>query len=73
MERQLRRTNRALSQQIAALRKEIGCEFGILNRVTARLLGPVVLWTRRREQQRLAEGKTYEPKTFIQHRNWVQA
>ena len=70
MERQLRRTNEAVSQQIRALRKEIGSEFGVVNRVIAGLLGPVLLWTSRREQKRLAEGKTYEPRTFIEHRNW---
>jgi hypothetical protein len=70
MEWQLRRTNQTMSQQIRALRKEIGCEFGVATRVVAGLLGPVLLWTSRREQKRLAEGKTYEPKTFIEHRNW---
>jgi radical SAM superfamily enzyme YgiQ (UPF0313 family) len=70
MERQLRRTNETMSQQIRALRKEIGCEFGVVTRVIAGLLGPVLLWTSRREQKRLAEGKTYEPTTFIEHRNW---
>jgi len=70
MERQLRRTNQVVSQQIRALRKDMGCEFGMVSRVTAGLLGPVLLWTSRREQKRLAEGKTYEPKTFIEHRNW---
>jgi radical SAM superfamily enzyme YgiQ (UPF0313 family) len=70
MERQLRRTNETMSQQIRALRKEIGCEFGVVNRVIAGLLGPVLLWTSRREQKGLAAGKTYEPKTFIEHRNW---
>ncbi len=70
MERQLRPTNETMSQQIRALREEIGCEFGVVTRVIAGLLGPVLLWTGRREQKRLAEGKTYEPKTFIEHRNW---
>ena len=73
MERQLRRTNQVVSQQIRALRKDMGCEFGMVSRVTAGLLGPVLLWTSRREQKRLAEGKTYEPKTFIERRNWVEA
>ena len=27
----------------------------------------------RQEQKRLAGGKTYEPETFIEHRNWVEA
>jgi len=71
MERQLNRTNEAVSQQIRALRHEMGCEFGAVSRVMAGLLGPVLLWISRREQKRLAEGKTYEPKTFIEHRNWA--
>ena len=70
MERQLRRTNAAVSRQIRALRKEIGSEFGVVTRVMAGLLGPVLLWTSRREQKQLAEGKTYEPRTFIERRNW---
>jgi B12 binding domain/Radical SAM superfamily len=73
MERQLRLTNPAISREIRDLRKEMSSEFGVLNGVVASLLGPVLLWTSRREQNRLAGGKTYEPKTFIEHRNWVQA
>ncbi len=70
MERQFRPTNEVLSQQIHELRKEIGSEFGIVNRLLAGLLGPVLLWTSRREQKQLGKGKTYEPRTFIEHRNW---
>jgi radical SAM superfamily enzyme YgiQ (UPF0313 family) len=73
MERQLRRTNDTVSEEIRALRKDIGCEFGVLTRLTACLLGPVLLWTSRREQKQLAEGKTYEPKSIIERHNWVQA
>jgi hypothetical protein len=29
-----------------------------------------MLWTARREQKRLAAGKTYEPPTIIERRNW---
>jgi hypothetical protein len=70
MERQLRGTNQTMSQQIGALRQEIGREFGWATRVTAGVLGPVLLFTSRREQKRLDEGQTYEPKTFIERRNW---
>jgi hypothetical protein len=66
MERQLRRTNDTVSEEIRALRKDIGCEFGVLTRLTACLLGPVLLWTSRREQKQLAGGKTYEPKSIIE-------
>ncbi len=70
MERQLRGDNEAMSRQIHALRMELAAEFGVVTRVMAGLLGPVLLWTSRREQKQLAEGKTYEPKTFIERRNW---
>jgi radical SAM superfamily enzyme YgiQ (UPF0313 family) len=72
MERQLRRTNEAVSQQVRALRKELGREFGLVSQVTARVLGPLLLWTSRREEKRLAAGKTYEPETIIERRNWVE-
>ena len=73
MQRQLRLTNPAISREIRDLRKEMSSEFGIVSRVVAGLLGPVLLWTSRREEKRLAQGKTYEPQTFIEHRNWVEA
>lgn len=72
MERQLRRTNQTISQRIHALREDIGAEFGMVSRGLAGLLGPVLLWTSRREEKRLAEGRTYEPRTFIDHRNWMK-
>ncbi len=70
MEREFQKTNETVSRQIRALRHEVGAEFGILNRALAAILGPVMLWTSRREQKQLARGKTYEPRTFIEHRNW---
>ena len=70
MERQLKPTNPNVSERIRELREEIGREFGMWSRVMARVLGPVVLWTSRREQKGLDRGKTYEPRTFLEHRNW---
>jgi radical SAM superfamily enzyme YgiQ (UPF0313 family) len=70
MERQLRRSNETVSRRVRRLREEMGREFGVLSRVMAGMLGPVFLWTSRREQKQLAEGKTYEPKMFIDRRNW---
>ena len=69
MERQLRWTNQTMSAQIRAFRKQLGREFGVVSRAMAGLLGPVLLWTSRREQKQLARGKTYEPKTFTERRN----
>jgi len=73
MERQLRETNEAVSEKIQALRREIEAEFGIFTRAAARLLGPVLLWASRREEKRLARGKTYEPRTIIERSNWASA
>jgi pyruvate-formate lyase-activating enzyme len=73
MERRLRKTNEAVSEQIHALRREIGKEFGLLSRMAASLLGPVLLWTTRREEKRLAQGFVYEPPTILERRNWSEA
>jgi radical SAM superfamily enzyme YgiQ (UPF0313 family) len=73
MERQLKKTNEDVSEQIRALRREIGNEFGAPSRLAAGLLGPILFWTARREEKRLARGRTYEPKTIVERRNWVSA
>jgi hypothetical protein len=33
-------------------------------------VGPVLLWSTRREEKRLAAGQTYEPRPIIERRNW---
>ena len=73
MERQLKKTNEVVSQEIHALRREMRDEFGALSRLTAGLIGPVLLWAVRREEKRLRRGQTYEPKTIIERRNWALA
>jgi hypothetical protein len=49
---------------------EIEKEFGLVPYVLARLFDPVLVWTTRREEERLARGVTYEPRTFIERKNW---
>ena len=70
MERQFRKVNRDVSDQIRTLRVEIKREFPVLSRITAAALGPYLLWSSLREEKRLAAGKTYEPPTIIQRSNW---
>ena len=41
--------------------------------VVGALLGPILLWTARKEEKRLANGFTYEPKTIIERSNWAEA
>lgn len=73
MEREFRKVNRTVSERIRSLRQEVEREFPITARLTAALLGPVLLWSSRREERRLASGHTYEPPTFLERRNWSSA
>jgi radical SAM superfamily enzyme YgiQ (UPF0313 family) len=70
MEKHLRRTNQPVAEKVRALRKEVAREFGAISRVVSSALGLVLLWAAKREERRLAAGKTYEPRTIIQRRNW---
>ena len=71
MEKHLGASNPAISEKIRALRKEVGREFGLMSRVTTRVVGPLLLWSSRRESRRLAQGHTYEPQTIVERRNWA--
>lgn len=71
MERTLRQTNQAVSSKIQTFREEFEHSLGPQSSLAARLLGPVVLWTTRREERRMAEGRTYEPATFLERMNWA--
>jgi hypothetical protein len=73
MEKHLRASNAAASARIRALRLEVCREFGLITRLVSRMLGPVLLWSTRREAKRLASGHTYEPRTIIERRNWTPA
>jgi radical SAM superfamily enzyme YgiQ (UPF0313 family) len=73
MEKQFRQVNRSVSDEIGALRQEVEKEFGTASRVAARVGGPLLLWTVRREERRLAAGHTYEPPTFLERSNWAEA
>jgi hypothetical protein len=73
MEREFKRVNERVSRQIHELRREVEKEFGWASRATANLMGPVLLWTSRREEKRLACGVTYEPPTIIERSNWNPA
>jgi hypothetical protein len=70
MEKHLNRTNQAVAQKVRAVRKEIAREFGLMSSLVSHALGPVLLWSARREERRLAAGETYEPETIVQRSNW---
>ncbi len=71
MEQRLRRTNPAISKRIRELRREVECAFGTFTRLVRAVVGPILLWTSKHEDRRLAKGVTYEPQTFVERRNWV--
>ena len=71
MEREFKKVNRGVSDQIHKLRRDVEKEFPVIARLTASSLGPILLWPARREENRLAAGRTYEPPTLIERRNWV--
>ncbi len=73
MERRLSRTNAVISRQIRELRRACAAELGFTSRLATTLLGPLLLWTSRREEKRLARGWTYEPETFVERKNWTLA
>jgi radical SAM superfamily enzyme YgiQ (UPF0313 family) len=71
MEREFKKVNQSVSEQIHKLRREVEKEFPVIARLTAASLGPILLWSARREENRLASGQTYEPPTLVDRRNWV--
>jgi hypothetical protein len=71
MEKNLRTANPEVSEKIRALRREVGQEFGLMSRVATLVVGPLLLWSSRREGRRLAQGHTYEPQTIVERRNWA--
>jgi radical SAM superfamily enzyme YgiQ (UPF0313 family) len=73
MEHQFRKVDRNVSEQIRELRHEFKQESGFLSRMLPALLGPILLWSTRREEKRLARGKTYEPPSILERSNWVEA
>jgi len=66
MEREFRTINQSVSEQIHSLRVQVEKEFPVMARLTATLVGPVLLWSARREERRLASGHTCEPPTIIE-------
>jgi radical SAM superfamily enzyme YgiQ (UPF0313 family) len=69
----LAKSNQSVTARLRALRDEIRRECGASSAWMARALGPLLLWTARREQRRLESGVTYEPKTFLQRTNWQES
>jgi hypothetical protein len=71
MARHLRGANASAAIRIEELRRQIHKEFGFVSRLAASVLGPLILWTSKREEKRLASGFTWEPAVVVERRNWA--
>jgi hypothetical protein len=71
MERYMRHTFRTVSGRIRDLRQELEREFGGVSRVVNHVVGPVLLWSARREARRFPGGRALEPRTFVERTNWA--
>ena len=72
MAKRLKRSNPAVASRIRELCRQIEGAFGLPTRLLRMTLGPVLWFTSKREDRRLAKGVTYEPKTFVERHNWVE-
>jgi len=66
-----KRLKSPLKGKIRRLRREVEAEFGAKPRLTRSLLGPIMYFTSKWEDRRLAKGRTYEPPTFIERLHWA--
>ena len=68
MEKHLGKRHGEMAERVRSLRRELDRECGWAGKAVARLFGPVLWWTARREERRLRAGHTYEPKPIIERR-----
>ncbi len=73
MEKYLAESNRAVSDRIADLRRQVEREVGGLSPVIDRLVGPILLWSARRDARLAPAGRVLEPRTFVDRRRWHMA
>lgn len=73
MERYLRDSSRDMSERVRELRLQVEREIGGVARVVDHVLGPVMLWSARREMRLAPAGRRLEPRTFVDRRNWGRA
>ncbi len=70
MARYLRREQSPVAAEVDALVREMTRAFGVKARLAKALGGPALLWTTRREARRFPNGRSMEPRTFVERRNW---
>jgi radical SAM superfamily enzyme YgiQ (UPF0313 family) len=73
MEKYFRESQPAMSRRIGELLTEIERETGSWSRALNRSLGPVLLWSARRDARVAPGGRVLEPATFVDRRHWATA
>ncbi|MFN8060423.1 MAG: cobalamin-dependent protein [Vicinamibacterales bacterium] len=68
MEKYLRPSRREVSERIGRLRRDVERTLGAGAVLATRALGPLLLWSTRREARRYPSGRWLEPATFVEHR-----
>jgi hypothetical protein len=71
MEKYFRTTNADVSARIREVRREVEREMGAVATLVTRSLGPLLLWTSRRDARRHPAGRRLEPRTFVERANWT--
>jgi hypothetical protein len=69
-EKFLKGANREVSGRIRGLRTDIERELGTAARVLDHAIGPLLLWSARREARLFPAGRPLEPRTIVERRNW---
>jgi radical SAM superfamily enzyme YgiQ (UPF0313 family) len=73
MEDYFKCTNSAVTGRIKALRASFDVEFGLTSKLVAPIGGRLVRHQLRREEKRLQGGWTYQPRAFVEKKNWGRA
>ncbi len=71
MEKYFRKSNADVSARIREVRRDIEREMGGLTTLVTRSLGPLLLWTSRRDARRYPQGRRLEPRTFVERARWA--
>lgn len=72
MEHYLRGPQRAVSDRVRELRLQMERELGGMSRVVNNTLGPLLLWSARRDGRKYPAGRALEPRTFVDRVNWAR-
>ncbi len=73
MEHYLRGSQQAVSERIRDLRLQMERDLGGVSRVLNNTLGPLLLWSARRESRAYPGGRPLEPRTFVDRMNWARS